>query len=210
MSPRAPALPSPGTSPRRTPRHLVLIPLWLGLLGPAPSVRAATAALSGTLTLCEAGCDYASLTNAGGLFAAINAAGLSGDLVIDVSSDLDGELGTHALEEWVEEGAGGYTLLIRPSGGAHTISGSLNGALIRLHGADRVRIDGSTAATLAPGAGGDPAARELTLQNSNSGTSAFVVAVQSGANGASSNTLKNLVILGQDGATTMAGIALGG
>lgn len=216
MSLRAPASSPPGRSPWRTSRHLALVSLSLGLLGPALSARADTAALSGTLTLCAAGCDYASLTNAGGLFEAINAAGLSGDLVIDVTSDLDGELGTHALEEWVEEGDGGYTLLIRPSGGARTISGSLSGALIRLHGADRVTIDGSTAATLAPGAGGDPAPRELTLQNTSAGTAAVVVAVQSfaidgvGTNGAQNNTLRNLVVLGQDSATTYAGIAMGG
>lgn len=210
MSPCAPAVPAPGTPSRQRPRHLVLLALSLALLGPAAPAPAQVGALSGNLTLCAAGCDYASLTNDGGLFAAINAAGLSGDLVIDVASDLAGELGTHALEEWAEEGAGGYTLLIRPTGGARTISGSNAGTLIRLHGADRVRIDGSTAATLSPHAGGDPAARELTFQNSSSGTSAAVLAVQSGENGAQNNTLKNLVILGENPATTYAGVALGG
>lgn len=209
MSPCARAFPPPCATPRRGPRNLALLALSLGLLGPAAPAQADPVAFSGTLTLCVAGCDYDSLTNEGGLFQAINGAGLSGDLVIEVAGDLTGELGTHALEEWVEEGVGGYTLLIRPSGGPRTISGSNIGALVRLHGADRVRIDGATAATLSPDAGGDPAPRELTIQTTSTGTSAIVVAVQSGANGAQNNTLKNLVILGQDSATTMAGIALG-
>ena len=114
MSPCARSFPPPGATPRRGPRHLALLALSLGLLGPAAPAQADPVALSGTLTLCVAGCDYDSLTNEGGLFQAINGAGLSGDLVIDVAGDLTGELGTHALEEWVEEGAGGYTLLIRP------------------------------------------------------------------------------------------------
>lgn len=212
----------PGPPPRLGSSTLPRSALALALLVWAASGRVASgapataAAFSGTLTVCAAGCDYASLTNDGGLFEAVNAAGLEGDLVVDIASDLSGETGTHALEEWTETAPGGYTLLIRPSGGPRTISGSLNGALFRIRGADRVRIDGSTAATLAPDAGGDPAPRELTLQNTSTGTAAFVVAVQSvtidetSTNSAQDNTLKNLVILGQSTATTKAGIALGG
>lgn len=176
----------------------------------APATYTILPGISGGKSLCASGCDYASLTNTGGVFEAINNSALVGNLVIDVSSDLTGELGTVALNQWAEDGAGGYTLLIRPSGAPRTITGSNTGALVRLNGADRVRIDGSTAATFAPEAGGDPAARELTIQNTNTGTSAVVLAVQSGTNGAQNNTLKNLVLIGQDPTTTLAILALGG
>ncbi len=153
---------------------------------------------------------YTSLTNAGGIFEAINAGALTGNVVLNIVSDLAGELGTNALNQWAEDGVGGYNMLIKPSGAPRTITGSNAGALIRINGADRVRIDGSTAATFADAVGGDPLLRELTIQNTNVGTSAVVIAIQSGTAGAQNDTLKNLIVLGQDPTTTLAGIALGG
>ena len=162
--------------------------------------------LAGTYTVGSGG-NYPSLTNDGGIFQALNSLGASANVTIDIISDLTGELGTHALNEI----AGGYTVLIKPSGAPRTITGSINGALIRLNGADRVRIDGSTAAMVAGEAvGGNPALRELTIQNTNAGTSAVVIAVQSGTNGAQNNTIKNVNLLGQDPTTTLLGISLGG
>ena len=153
---------------------------------------------------------YTSLTNAGGIFEAINAGALTGNVTINITTDLSGELGTNALNQWAEDGVGGYTMLIKPSGAPRIITGSNTGALIKLNGADRVRIDGSTAAMVAEAVGGNPALRELTIQNTNTGTSAVVIAVQSGTNGAQNNTLKNVNVLGQDPTTTLVGIALGG
>ncbi|MGB3220759.1 MAG: Calx-beta domain-containing protein, partial [Anaerolineae bacterium] len=148
---------------------------------------------------------YPSLTNTGGIFEAINLAGATGNVTINIVSDLTGELGTHALNEI----AGGYTVLIKPSGASRTITGSNTGALIKLNGADGVRIDGWTGATVAGDAGGNPALRELTIQNTST-AAAFVIAVQSGTNGAQNNTIKNVNVLGQDPLTTLGGIALGG
>ena len=92
---------------------------------------------------------YTSLTNPGGIFEAINAGVLTGNVTINITTDLSGELGTNALNQWAEDGVGGYTMLIKPSGAPRTITGTNTGALIKLNGADRVRIDGSTAATVA-------------------------------------------------------------
>ncbi|MBK6561980.1 Calx-beta domain-containing protein, partial [Candidatus Amarobacter glycogenicus] len=160
---------------------------------------------SGAYTVGSGG-TYPSLTNTGGIFEAINLAGATGNITINIISDLTGELGTHALNEI----AGGYTVLIKPSGASRTITGSNTGALIKLNGADGVRIDGWTGATVAGDAGGNPALRELTIQNTNVGTSAAVISVQSGTNGAQNNTIKNVNVLGQDPTTTLIGIALGG
>lgn len=154
---------------------------------------------------------YTSLTNSGGIFEAINAGALTGDVVINITSDLAGELGTVALNQTSEDGLGGYTILIKPSGAPRTITGSINGALIRLNGADRVRIDGSTAASFAENVvGGNPALRELTIQNTNVGTSSVVISVQTGTNGAQNNRIQNVNVLGQDPTTTLIGISLGG
>lgn len=153
---------------------------------------------------------FTSLTNTGGIFEAINAGALTGNVTINLTSDLAAELGTVALNQWSEDGVGGYTMLIKPSGAPRAITGTNASALLRLNGADRVRIDGSTAASLTDLAGGNPALRELTIQNTNTGTTAVVISVGSGTNGAQNNTIKNVNILGQDPTTTLVGIALGG
>ncbi len=153
---------------------------------------------------------FTSLTNAGGIFEALNAGAATGNITIDITGDLLAETGTVALNQLAEDGVGGYTLTVRPSGGPRTISGVNVGALLRLNGADRVTIEGSTTGATAVGVGGDAALRELTIQNTSTGTSAVVIAVQSGTAGAQNDTLRNLNVLGQDPTTTLAAIALGG
>lgn len=177
----------------------------------SPTVATATIThvpppFSGTYTVGGGG-NYPSLTNPGGIFEALNLAGATGNVVINITSDLAGETGTHPLNEI----AGGFTVLIKPSGAPRTITGSINGGLIRLFGADNVRIDGSTAASFVDNVvGGTIPPRELTIQNTNVGTSNAVVVVQSGATGAQNNTIQNVNVLGQDPTTTLIGIALGG
>jgi hypothetical protein len=154
---------------------------------------------------------YTSLTNAGGVFDAINTSVLAGNITVNITSDLVSELGTVALSQWAEDGVGNYTLLITPSGGARTITGTNTGALVKINGADRVTINGSTtgATTSSCLAGGEAGLRELTIQNTNTGTATSVLAIQSGTNGAQNNTIKNVTILGQDPTTTLIGISLG-
>lgn len=88
-----------------------------------------------------------SLTNAGGIFQAINSSVLSGNLVINVTGDLTAETGTVALNQWAEEGAGGYTVTIQSSAAVvrNIYGASAGAALIRFDGADRVNIDGRVA-----------------------------------------------------------------
>lgn len=168
-----------------------------------PNQYTIVAAISGTIAV-GTGETFTSLTNTGGIFEAINAAEVTGNITINLTTDLAGELGTVALNEF----ASPFTILIKPSGAPRTITGSNTGALIRLNGADRVRIDGSTAASVV---GGTPALRELTIQNTNVGTSAVVISVGSnGANGAQNNTIQNVRVLGQDPTTSLLGISLGG
>jgi Secretion system C-terminal sorting domain len=163
--------------------------------------------LSGTYTVGTAG-NYPSLTNATGIFDALNNIGASGNITINVISDLTGETGTVALNEI----AGGFTTLIKPFGGARNVTGSNVGALIRLNGADNVTLNGSTAGTNVAAClvGGDATLRQLTFTNTNIATSAAVISVQSGANGAQNNTIKNIIVSGQDPLTTLLGISIGG
>ncbi len=139
--------------------------------------------LAGTYTVGSGG-SYPSLTNAGGIFQELNILGASANLTLDIISDLSNESGAHALNQI----AGGYAVLIRPSGAPRTITGTgASTTLIKLNGADQVTIDGSLS-------GGTD--RSLTIVNPNTANNTTVVMIGSlGAGaGATDNTVKNSVI----------------
>ncbi len=85
-----------------------------------------------------------SLTNVGGIFQQLKSSVLTGDVTIQIKSDLTAETGTYALSAWGEVGSGAYKISIVPDAAViRTISGaSAAQALIRLDSADRVNIDG--------------------------------------------------------------------
>lgn len=151
---------------------------------------------SGTYTVGSSG-TYPSLTNPGGIFQAINLVGVAGPVTIEIVSDLTGETGTHALNEF----AAPHTVTIKPVGVPRTISGTSSTAIIKLNGADRVTINGSIAGLLyepeaeAELLGGDPSIRELTIQNSNASGAAIWIATNA-TSGSTDNTIKNLNIVG--------------
>lgn len=104
---------------------------------------------SGTVTVGTGG-NYGVFTTANGIFNAINQATLSGNLTVNVVSDIvnleDGAVG---LNQWAESGLGGYSVIIQSSANVlRTISGSsgVNAGLFRMNGADRVTFDGGTGA----------------------------------------------------------------
>ncbi|MBS0657396.1 MAG: cadherin-like beta sandwich domain-containing protein [Verrucomicrobia bacterium] len=166
---------------------------------------------AGTYTVGTGG-TFASLTLAGGAFATLNAGAQTGDITLEIISDLTGEDGTNALNELGQDG-GPFNVTIKPTGAARSVTGSSAGALIRISGADRVTIDGSlTGATAADVVGGDDSIRQLTFTNTNVGTGAAVMAVQIGANNAGANnfTVKNVKLVGQDPTTSLIGLAIGG
>ncbi|MEP6820984.1 MAG: hypothetical protein ABI946_01395, partial [Chthoniobacterales bacterium] len=141
--------------------------------------------------------DYPSLTNAGGIFQAINAAGTTGNLTINITTDLTSETGANALNQI----AGAFNVLIKPTGAAHTISGTGTAlALIKLNGADNVTIDGSLTA------GTD---RSLTLTFGNASGVVVWIASASASDGANNNTVKNCIISGNSGVTVISGILTG-
>jgi trimeric autotransporter adhesin len=163
--------------------------------------------LSGSYTVGSGG-NFSSLTNDSGIFDALNNIGVSGNITINIIADLNSETGTFALTE----NAGGFSVLIRPSGSPRTITGSNTSALIKLNDADKVTIDGSinglkVASCLV---GGDSTLRQLTIQNTNVGTAACVLSISSVVNGANNNVIKNVKILGQSSTSTLLGISMGG
>ncbi|MGK4568317.1 beta strand repeat-containing protein [Flavobacterium sp. 3HN19-14] len=162
--------------------------------------------LSGIKTVCPSGCDYTTLTVAGGAFAAINTAIVTGDITLQIAGDITTETGAVALNEF----ASPYTVTIKPTGSSRTISGTSSAALITLNAADRVTIDGSLGAATNTICPASTATRDLNIVNNNTGTSSAVVWLQSsGSNGATSNTIKNTNITGNANTTTLFGVGSG-
>jgi hypothetical protein len=159
--------------------------------------------ISGALTVCPSGCDYTSLTNAGGLFETLNSRVFTGNATVDLLGDSTAETGLNALNQWPEDPTGNFTLTIRPGGGAaRIVSGSFAGGLIRLNGADRVTIDGLNAD-----------GNSLTVSNvSTANPSATIYLLPTGVlnAGASNNTIQNLRIVGGANTIGVAGIAIAG
>lgn len=137
---------------------------------------------SGTLTVGDGG-DYLSLTNSGGLFEQLNAGNLTGNLLVNITSDLTSETGSIALNSWTESPGGPYTVTISPVG-ARTVSGasSTNG-LIYLNGAKNFIIDGLNT-------GGN----SLLIANTSTTNPAINLAY-----GANNNTITNTTITANGG-----------
>ncbi|HLP20605.1 MAG TPA: hypothetical protein VK174_09905, partial [Chitinophagales bacterium] len=121
----------------------------------------AASALSGTVSV-GTGQTYTTLTGTGGLFAAINANGLNGNLLVNVVSNT-AETGLNGLLQWTEYCGSGYTLTVQSDGPVRTLSGAYSSdLLIRINGADRVTFNG-----------GSGTQRNLVLINTNNSFGTF-------------------------------------
>lgn len=146
----------------------------------------------GTVTVGSGG-TYPSLSGAGGLFAALNGAVLTGNLVVNITSDLT-ETGGVTLNQFSATdypATGNYTLTLQPNSATmRTISGSAaNASFITLNGADRVTIDGRFG-----GSG-----RYLTFRNTGTGAGASTLLF---INDASNNIVRNCVVEGAGTSTS--------
>ena len=166
--------------------------------------------LTGTVTIGAAG-TYTSLTEAAGLFADINAKGLSGNLVAQIVDATLTENGTNMLNAMISTGCSGgpFTLTIKPTL-TTTLSGSSTTAIIRLNGADNVIIDGSIGSTTNTVCPPVAASRDMTIINTNTGTSSAVVWIQTnGSDAATNNTVMNCNLTGNSNTTTLFGVGSG-
>jgi hypothetical protein len=191
------------TDPAETVNVTLSNPVGTSITGTNPAVLTITdipPPLNGTYSVPG---DFPSLTNAGGIFERLNSSGATGPVTINITADLTGETGTNAINPVV----GNPAITIKPSGGARNISGTATIAVIRINGADNITINGSTTAPLV---GGNPALRELTIQNNSTLTTSGVIALHSNTDGANSDTIKNVIVIGNDPTTTLVGISSGG
>ncbi len=155
--------------------------------------------LSGTYTVGVGG-NYTTLTAA---VNAYNTSCLGGPVVFSLTDASYSTSETFPITVLANPDASATnTLTIRPAATiTPVITGSNTNAIIRLTGADYITINGSNN-------GGT--SKDLTIENTNTGTSAFVVWVGSTAtDGATNNTIRNIIAKGNGGATTFGGIFAG-
>ena len=158
--------------------------------------------MSGTYTV-GAGGNYTSLTSA---VADLACVGVSGAVVLSLTDAAYNSGETFPITITAIIGASATnTITIKPATGVNAnITGSSAVAIIKLNGADYITIDGSNSAG---------SSRDLTIVNTNTGTSSAVIwlaSVASPANGATINTIKNTIITGNAPTTTFVGIISSG
>lgn len=167
---------------------------------PTPNSYLISAPISGIKTVCAAGCDFATLTGATGMFKAINDGVATGNVEIQIAGDLVvGEDGTTGLNALSEQPAGSnFTVRIYPTGVARAITGAFNGALIRMNGASRVTIDGSL--------GGVGTDRSLTIANTSVTAPSVILFGSVGPTPVTNDTLKNSIVI--NGVNTSSAVVI--
>jgi hypothetical protein len=143
--------------------------------------------LSGLVTIGASG-TYTSLTNAGGLFEAINANGVSGNLVAEILDASLAETGTVALNS-VQYGCTANSLVtIRPATGVTTlVSGNNANALVDLSGASYITIDGSNNGS---------SSKDMIIRNTGTGAAIRFI------NGATNDTVRACIVESQNASAT--------
>lgn len=138
--------------------------------------RIILAPLSGTYTVGTGG-QFATLNDA---FAAINNVGLSGNVTLNIISDMT--LSAPAqLNAWPETGVGNYTVTIQPSGGPRTIQASVTNSGVLIITTGRVIVDGRIS-----GSGNN-----LTIRNTATAASVAVLVAVTTSAGINDVTIRN-------------------
>ena len=141
------------------------------------------ASFSGTKTVGTGG-DFASLTLVGGLFDQMNSGSVTGNLTVNIISDLTSETGAIGLNAWANGTSGPFTVTIHPVGNrivsGVTVNGG-NGSVIPLNGVTGFTIDGL-----------NDGINSLTFAQ----TGQYYIGSVIDLKGASNNTIKNTTING--------------
>jgi len=201
------AIPNVGSFPATGTAGFTASPPAAATPPTTPSTYTVLPTLSGTKTVGSGG-DYATLTAA---VAAYNSNCLTGAVVFSLTD------ATYASETYpitINANAAASavnTLTITPATGVSpSFTGSSASALVVINGADYVTIEGSNSPvtnTVCPAA---TSSRNLTLTNTNAGTTSAVVWLQTNvADGATNNTVRNCNLVGSGVTQTLVGVGSG-
>ena len=134
---------------------------------------------------------FTSLTATNGLFAALNNGVITGNLAINITSDLT-ETGAVALGQMAEEGDGNYTISILPYQSARTLNFNNTGSCLYFNQTDRVILDGRI----------NGEGNNLTIINTNTLASNLIDIAGSGSNGATNIIIRNVNLIGGSNTNT--------
>ncbi len=179
-----------------TPSSVALTAAAFPIGGSINSFSFPAGGLSGTVTIGAAG-TYPTLTGAGGLFEALNAGGLTGNLTANILDASITEPGTNALNQ-ISYGCGGpFTLTIKPNTGVTaTLTNAYTGYLIRILSSN-VIIDGSNNGTTS---------RDLTISNTTTTSPSVMVIGSTGTIPITNVTVKNSILI--NGAQTNSALVV--
>ncbi len=179
------------------PANVALTAAAFPITGTINSYTIGSGGITGTVTIGAAG-TYPSLTGAGGLFAAINGGGLTGNTTVNILDASVTESGATALNQMSFGCGGPFTLTIKPNTGVtSTLTGSLaSNALIRILSSNVV-IDGSNSGTTS---------RDLTITNTSATGPSVILLGSTGTTTTTNTTLKNAVII--NGVNTASAIVV--
>ncbi len=171
--------------------------------GGTPNSYTILPTISGTFTVGSGG-NYPSLTGVGGAITALNNSVITGPVVFNLIENASAPQAIETYPITINANSGSSatnTVTIKPNGAGTTMTGSSASALMVLNGADYVIIDGSSNGT---------SSRDLTITNSNTGTSSAVVWMQTNvADGATNNVVKNVNVVGSGNTQTLFGVGSG-
>jgi subtilisin-like proprotein convertase family protein len=173
-----------------------------------PNVYSVVTPLAGTYTVGATG-NYATLADA---INAYNTTCIGGPVVFSLIDNSYSVSTTLTINSNIYQSSTN-TLTIKPAPGVSPIiSGAIAGAIFRIDQADYVTIDGSNSTTINTVCPLQTASRDLTIRNTNSGTTSAVIWIQSAGSintGATNNTIKNCIISGSSNTGTLVGIGSG-
>lgn len=142
---------------------------------------------------------YTSLTNTGGLFAAINNGTVTGNITVKITSNLTAETGLVSLNKWTETGVGNYKMNIVPDGTTERLISSKSQNLITISGAVNVSINGSPT---------NNGSKYLRFRN-DSINSTVATSTICFINDAKLDTIQNCYVEGASGSTVSGVVLLG-
>ncbi|MGB4937647.1 MAG: hypothetical protein WBO30_11575, partial [Ferruginibacter sp.] len=166
------------------------------ITGTINSYNIGAGGISGTVTIGAAG-TYPTLTGAGGLFADLNAGGLTGNVIANILDATITEPGTNALNQMAYGCGGPFTLTIKPNTGVTAaLSNAFSGYLIRIL-SNNVIIDGSNNGSTS---------RDLTIENTTTTTPSVLLIGSTGTVPVTNVTVKNSILI--NGANTNSAVVV--
>ncbi len=134
--------------------------------------------------------NYPTLTGPGGAFEAINNSVLNGNTTIIINDNVT-EPAAVVLNKWLENGAGNYSLTIRPDGSIQRVLGGFSANfLLRFNNVSNLKVLGWAI-------NGALTDTNLSIVNTSTGAGAIQF-----LEGGSSDTLRNLVLRGRNSSTS--------